>query len=334
MSRSLISSTYFSIILALSGCAQVDRDSASKFASESNKVFDVVNSALVSDKALAIEAASENAACQFINASGEIKLAPGPLWDTDKRTLRRIALLKSMLKYASALYDATDPARFEALLKAANGLMNNLTDIGSQGANVVAPGSGIVASPILKPVAKNISAFIVDVIQIDYQSRIYEVASSMDKSVENAVKLLLSDSGEDFIPSDDSVVELKTSDVFSLDARAKNPLGLRRDGKYLQKSYDKWVQQRICALRAIRSGRGASSDRLYSVYLEANATAQKHLAALKAFKQTDDLAKALVAIRKAHAALITNSSDFNSELGKIRLYAGRLTAFKDLIETP
>lgn len=83
-----------SLILILAGCAQVDRDSASKFASESGKVFDTVNGALVSDKSLANDAAIQNAACNYVARVGGIQLAPPALWKTEPRTLKRIKLLE------------------------------------------------------------------------------------------------------------------------------------------------------------------------------------------------------------------------------------------------
>lgn len=236
-----------------------------------------------------------------------------------------------MLKYATALYDATDPARFEALQKAADDFADRLATVSAAAATAAAPGSGALASPALKPASRIVSAVFVDVIQIDYQSRLHEIAASMDGNVEKAVFLLISDSGSDFIP--ENTIGRPESDFFSLDARIKNPLALRRDVAYLQRSYDRWTRERVCLLRALRSDHRVSSERLYAEFLEANSSALNKRVALDALKQTDDLAKALVAIREAHKALLTGSSDFGPAVSRIRLYADRLSALKDVINT-
>jgi len=314
------------ISIALAACAQVNRESAAQFAENSRTVFSTVNAALQSDVTLAGDAALQVAACNYISA-GRQDVSPAPLWRPDPVISRRVKLLKALLNYASALHDATDPARFEKMQVAADGLADSFAATGVSVAKAAGPGASALSSPLIGPSARLVSAVLVDLIQIEYQARLHRIAASMDGTVEQAVSLLLSGTGSEFIPQENTE-NLSLEDVYSLEGRARNPVALRRDVSYLRASFENWRRHRSCRLRLVHADGRIPADRLHALFIEESLLVTTQRAALAALEKTDDVAQALVAIRVAHKALLVGGPAFEPALARIRLYAERLAAVR------
>jgi hypothetical protein len=277
---------WLSAFLVCGGCSlSPTSEQAASFGKSADTALTMLTNARAVEGDLALHTEIETRACNYLKEN-IIGFAAHTTGPVSAAYAPQIELLQAITEYAQALSKATDPKLTSDLESAAGKLT------ASSGTFVKSLPSAS-SSPIFGPAINVVSSVAINLVEIDTRQRIRNVVEQTDPFLQTAAIKLLKD---------------------------LEPVESR-----LRVSYQKWLGEKECILRSIRSSPELSKAVIYKVYIDADQEARNFSVRLDVLAKRG---KILGALLDAHYQLLSTDVDFDASLSKLQSVITELQALQ------
>jgi hypothetical protein len=230
------------------------------------------------------------ATCAYL-LGGAIRL-PGPSAAESAESQDRAAFVVALIKYSSLLAAATDTKVSTELEASAGGLVAAASAFITSASAAAGAPSDAAAGPALQLA----STLGVAAVEARSHREIRTVVAETENAIFAGVTLLITD--------------------------------LEREKRGLRTAYERWRSQRICVLRALRTGH-ASTGELYRAYADADQMARAYSVRLAVL---DTAGSNLAVLMSAHKALLSDEIDIKTSLALLAKVLAQTKALKEALK--